>query len=198
MKYLISILLLIISLKSNSQILNLSFFSELMKLNNKSEMLLKLEEKNYTQSNLTELTRIFPVVRYNNLDVNKDSTYEIWLIERRFKDENNYRIGLITSDSLFAINLENEIKKEYILEKNYKKTTKEKPSLSGFLVFKDSTIMLNTKPYTYMNGTNGIRVKKNFKVVTNFRFYKYAFNPNKHYKLTKNKLYEFYFFKNLK
>jgi hypothetical protein len=195
MKYLISILLLIISLKSNSQTLNLSFFNELMKSNSKSEILLKLKEKNYTQNDLTRLT---PITRYNNLDVNKDSTYEIWLIERRFKDENNYFIGLITSDSLFANNLENEIKKEYVLEKNYKKTTKEKPSLSGFLVYKDSSIMLNTKPYTYVNGTNGIRVKKNFKVVTNFRFYKYAFNPTKHYKLTKNKFYEFFFFKNLK
>jgi len=42
MKYLISILLLIISLKSNSQTLNLSFFNELMKSNSKSEILLKL------------------------------------------------------------------------------------------------------------------------------------------------------------
>jgi hypothetical protein len=197
MKYLISILLLIISLKSNSQKLNLSFFSELMKLNNKSEMLLKLEEKNYTQSNLTELTRIFPVVRYNNLDVNKDSTYEIWLIDLRFTNETKCCfIGLITSDSLFAINLENEIKKEYILEKNIKNNTKKKSFESGLLMFKDTKILLNTKPYTYKNGTNEIRVKKNFKIVTNYNKLNELFTKN--YKVTKNKFYEFYFLKNLK
>ena len=194
MKYLISILLLIISLKSNSQLLNLNFFNELMKLNNKSETLLKLAEKNYIQN---DLNRIAPITRYNKLDFNKDSTYEIWLIPRSLNDESNYYIGLITSDSLFAINLENEIKKEYVLEKNYKNRTKKKPSLDGLLVYKDTAIMLNTKPYTYKNGTNGIRVKKDFKVVTNFRFYKYAWNPTKNFKLTKNKLYQFLFFKYL-
>jgi hypothetical protein len=192
MKYLISILLLIISLKSNSQILNLSFFSELMKLNNKSEMLLKLAEKNYIQNDDTRLK----VTRFNKLDIKRDSTYEIWLFDRGTKDEKIYSIGLITSDSLFANNLENEIKKEYILEKNNRNTTKKKSFESGLLMFKDTKILLNIKPYTYENGTNKIRVKKNFKIVTNYNSFSNLFTKN--YKVTKNKFYEFIFFKNLK
>jgi hypothetical protein len=192
MKYLISILLLIISLKSNSQILNLSFFSELMKLNNKSEMLLKLAEKNYIQNDDTRLK----VARFNKLDIKRDSTYEIWLFDRGTKDEKIYSIGLITSDSLFANNLENEIKKEYILEKNNRNTTKKKSFESGLLMFKDTKILLNIKPYTYENGTNKIRVKKNFKIVTNYNSFSNLFTKN--YKVTKNKFYEFIFFKHLK
>jgi hypothetical protein len=192
MKYLISILLLIISLKSNSQILNLSFFSELMKLNNKSEMLLKLAEKNYIQNDDTRLK----VTRFNKLDIKRDSTYEIWLFDRGTKDEKIFSIGLITSDSLFANNLENEIKKEYILEKNNRNTTKKKSFESGLLMFKDTKILLNIKPYTYENGTNKIRVKKNFKIVTNYNSFSNLFTKN--YKVTKNKFYEFIFFKNLK
>ena len=196
MKYLISILLLIISLKSNSQILNLSFFNELMKANSKSEILLKLEEKKYKQDNLTELTRIVPVTRYNKLDMYKDSTYEICVFDLRFTKETKCcYIGLITSDSLFAFNLENEIKKEYILEKNIKNTNKKKSFESGLLMFKDTKILLNTKPYTYKNGTNKIRVKKNFKLVTNYNKFGELFTKN--YKVTKNKFYEFFFYKNL-
>ena len=192
MKYLISILLLIISLKSNSQLLNLSFFNELMKSNSKSEILLKLAEKNYIQNDDTRLK----VTRYNKLDIKRDSTYEIWLFDRGTKDEKIYSIGLITSDSLFANNLENEIKKEYILEKNNRNTTKKKSFESGLLMFKDTKILLNIKPYTYENGTNKIRLKKNFKIVTNYNSFSNLFTKN--YKVTKNKFYEFIFFKNLK